>query len=363
MDLWSEKNKKKKILYLTNIESPYRTAFFNEFSKACELTVLYEREKSKNRNEKWAKSITAQYKKLCFGGLNISNENAFSLRFILEIFHSYDEIIVGCYNSPIQMVAILLMRLLHKKYIVNIDGEVFITNSGMKSYFKKFFLQGADKYLVAGEVSARHVKHIFPKATVIPYKFSSLFENEIKQNVMKSKVENRGGFVLVVGQYFDYKGLDVAVKVAKRDKSIQYKFVGMGNRTDLFLKEQDIKDITNVEVIPFLTKEELEKEYRTCAMFLLPSKQECWGLVINEAASFGTPIVSTWGSGAAVEFLAESEFSCFLADANDEESLYEKICKLMHYDNKELYSSYLIKKSMEYTIEENVKAYMMAINN
>lgn len=33
-----------KILWLTNIPSPYRVKFFNELGKKCELTVLFEKE-------------------------------------------------------------------------------------------------------------------------------------------------------------------------------------------------------------------------------------------------------------------------------------------------------------------------------
>ena len=40
----------KRILYLTNIQVPYRVRFFNELSKKCDLTVLYERSQSGNRN-------------------------------------------------------------------------------------------------------------------------------------------------------------------------------------------------------------------------------------------------------------------------------------------------------------------------
>ena len=39
-------DKHKKILYISNIEVPYRVSFFNEFAKHCDLTVLYERKKS-----------------------------------------------------------------------------------------------------------------------------------------------------------------------------------------------------------------------------------------------------------------------------------------------------------------------------
>lgn len=56
--------KKQKILYITNIENPYRNLFFNKLSKECDLTVLYERKKTSVRNNKWAKSIEGKYKKI-----------------------------------------------------------------------------------------------------------------------------------------------------------------------------------------------------------------------------------------------------------------------------------------------------------
>lgn len=56
---------------------------------------------------------------------------------------------------------------------------------------------------------------------------------------------------------------------------------------------------------------------------VLHSRQECWGLVINEAASFGTPIVSTYSCGAIVEFLND-KYSEFMAKPNNPEDLYQK---------------------------------------
>ena len=42
-----------RVLYLANIPSPYRVDFFNELGKKCELTVLFETQNSKERDEKW----------------------------------------------------------------------------------------------------------------------------------------------------------------------------------------------------------------------------------------------------------------------------------------------------------------------
>ena len=94
----------KKVLYLTNIEVPYRVCFFNELAKHCDLTVLYERKKSSNRNNEWSKSEKHIFKSKYLNGIKIKAENAFSFGILKEIFSDYDVVIVGCYNSPVQKI-------------------------------------------------------------------------------------------------------------------------------------------------------------------------------------------------------------------------------------------------------------------
>lgn len=280
----------------------------------------------------------------------------FSLKIIKKLFEGYDRIIIGCYNSPVQMLLIMLMKILRKPYILNLDGEIFADGSNLKSKIKRFFLKGADKYLVAGEKSAQSVRAVVGDKEIVPYYFSSLSEAELKKNAQTDI--KREKFVLVVGQYLDVKGIDVALNAAKMNEDICYKFIGMGNKTDEFIKKYCPDRQENIEFIPFLQKEELEEEYKKCAAFVLPSRQECWGLVINEAASFGTPIVSTWGSGAAVEFLAD-EYSRYLAVAGDSKSLYNCLTELLGSDNSR-YSRYLKEKSSFYSIENGLKAHITA---
>ena len=345
----------KKVLYISNTEVPYRVRFFNELAQHCDLTVLYERKKTSTRNNIWAKSIEKGYCVKYLHGIQIRGESTFSFGVLAEIVRNYDVIIVGCYNSPVQMMAILVMRLFKIPYMLNLDGEIFIQDDGFKSRMKRFFLSGADKYLVAGEKAAESVCEIVGDEEVIPYYFSSLSEKEIQKNGNIAQYTERDETILVVGQYLEYKGLDVALEAARLDQSIKYKFVGMGNRTELFRKENQIPE--NVEIIPFLQKMELEQEYRNCAMLVLPSRQECWGLVINEAASFGMPIVSTWGSGAAVEFLAE-RYPQFLAKPGDSEALLRCIRHCRAHEEVAVYQAHLLEKAAKYTIEKSVQAHL-----
>lgn len=351
----------KKVLYLTNIEVPYRVLFFNELAKHCDLTVLYESKSSGRRNKDWAKSVQKKHNAKYLEYKKVSRYSLDIRGVLKEIRAGYDWVIVGCYNSPSQMLAILAMRLLRIPYMINLDGEPFLKEAGMKKYFKRFFLKGAKKYLVAGEQAGRSLEIIVDRKKIIPYYFSTLSVQEIAAHRRIAQDSKREKTVLVVAQYLYCKGLDLVLDAARMDLSVPYKLVGMGNRTDEFLKDYENQIPENVEIIPFLQKADLEKEYQKSAMLVLPSRKECWGLVINEAASFATPIVSTWGSGAAVELLAE-EYPQYLAQPGDAVSLYSCIRKVWDASDNDAYGMFLLQKNSAYNVENSAKRHAEALS-
>lgn len=334
----------KKVLYITNIAVPYRVRFFNELAKHCHLTVLYESRKYQQRDRIWADSEPVAHR-ACYlpGDLpKIAKER-------------YDAIILGCYQTPAQITVNLLLRLGKVPFLINLDGEPFLEGKGIKIWGKRFALSGAAGYLTAGEKAAQSLKAIAGEKKITPYYFSSLFRQE---TCREGKFRDRTDTVLVVGQYFPYKGLDVALEAARMDSAIFYRFVGLGRRTEKFLREQAVPD--NVEVIPFLQKQDLEEEYRRCAVLVLPSRRECWGLVVNEAAAFGTPIVSTWGSGAAVEFLGE-KYPQYLAPPEAAGELLHCIRLCLRSGEREACGAFLREKGKHYFIERSVQAHLAAL--
>ncbi len=337
----------KRILYITVKRVPYRTRFFNKLSESCDLTVAYESSAVQHRNGKWTASEELKHKAIFLdkeGSIIFSYLKLFKL-----LKDDWDVIIIGCCNLGMERWLTLYLRFMRIPFVLNFDGESFFKGNSLKARVKRWFVKGASFYLIAGEKSKSNLQKIVKKQ-VSSYYFSSLYEKEIAASPFG--VPQRESFVLVVGQYFSYKGMDVMLKVALKDQSIKYKFVGMGVRQDLFLSDFDISEVPNIEFIPFLQKAELEEEYKKCALFVLPSRQECWGLVINEAASFGTPIVSTWGSGAAVEFLKD-DYPQYLAKPGDEDSLYNAI-QLCLSEPTEEYGKFLVSKARCYTIERMV---------
>ena len=116
----------KRVLYLTNIEVPYRVLFFNGLAKQCDLTVVYERRRSANRDSKWAGSKTKNYRVEYLDGKNIGDEYGFSWRILNLVKRPWDEIVVGCYNSKVQILAMAYMRMRQIPFTINLDGEPFI---------------------------------------------------------------------------------------------------------------------------------------------------------------------------------------------------------------------------------------------
>ena len=355
-------DKNSRVLYISNIEVPYRNKFFNLLSKNCDLTVLYEREQSSNRDSGWVKSEQSIYKKEYLSGIQHGREQTFSFAILKYIFRKYDRIIVGCFNDPVQMLAIIAMKITRKKYYVNVDGKMFDTGNIIKRKLRQFFIRGAKGYFCAGEVASQYlIKFVGEDKPIYPYLFSSLDETDLSQvEHVDPSVRNRR--ILVIGQYEEYKGLDIAAKVAKLTPNFEYTFVGMGHKAELFRNYVTENKIDNIQIIPFLQKEDLNQLYKTYGLLILPSRQECWGLVINEAAAYGMPIVSTWGSGAAEEFLSP-QYADFLAESEDVDSLRKCVEAYWKSSDKEKanYSGYLFERSRKYCIEENVQSFIRGL--
>lgn len=268
--------------------------------------------------------------------------------------------VVGYYNSPRQTAAISRMRRTRIPYAVNSDGHLF-ESRGIKGLVRRRVLRGADAYLVAGEKSVPSIRReVGRDALVAPHPFSSLTEARVAELAsMQANLEE--GRVLLVGQFLPYKGIDVALDtLAGLSQELRIRLVGTGKRSREAEAHVASKGMRNVEVIPFLQPDDLFEEYLRADLFVLPSRQECWGLLANEAAACGCPIVSTWGSGAAIEFLSR-DYPQFRAEPNSAESLALSIKRALNAATVtcEEYSLFLKQTAARYTIEQTVCSHLL----
>jgi glycosyltransferase involved in cell wall biosynthesis len=80
----------------------------------------------------------------------------------------------------------------------------------------------------------------------------------------------------------------------------------------------------HVRFVGAVTQEETVALYRDADVFVLPSRSEPWGMVLNEAAAAGLPLVATDGVGAAYDLLRDGE-NGFRVPVGDVDALREAL--------------------------------------
>lgn len=336
------------VLYLTNYPVPYRVEFFNQLADAVDLTVWYESSATDLRDEEWQHSNAIRH--CC-----LTREDA-SLGKLLRC-RDFDLVVVGCYNEHFGLEAIMRLKMAGRKYVINVDGEYF-DGPGIKKRIRDLMVKDADGYLIAGEKTGAALRRLVGEDKVRSYHFSSLCRREVEQNA--SERWREGESYLCVGQYAQYKGLDVLVDAFVQIPDEKLTIIGSSSKTDELRAYIDSVGACNIDVVPFLQKEELGCRYRNCKAFILPSRQECWGLVMNEAASFGAPIIATRGVGAARDFLVGN--SPLLVNPESPRDLVRAVSYYGSLDAavKTALSDDLLVRSSGYTIERTVEEHTTA---
>ena len=362
-----------KILWLTNIPSPYRVDFFNELGKYCRLTVLFERRASAERDASWEKFNIENFKAIFLKGKNIGVAEAFcpSVKKYLKK-GEYDHIVVTNFSNLTGMCAIRYMKKKHIPYEIESDGAFAGTGKGIKEKLKKYFLSGAERYFsTADEHDKYYLTYGAEKEKVVRYPFSSICECDIvdtvisheKKHQLKQELGIKEKFSIISVGRFSYlngygKGYDVLLKAATQlSPDVGWYVIG-GAPTLEFIKMREELRLTNVHFIDFLDKKQLLKYYRSADVFTLMTIGEAWGLVINEAMAQGLPIISTDRCIAALEMIQDGK-NGYVIPVGDVDTLVEKI-KIVLQDEElvqDMGACALI-KIREYTIEEMAKRHM-----
>lgn len=348
-----------KILYITNLPSPYRVEFFNKLSKYCDLTVLIERKKANDRNDKWFNE-KINFKAIFLKSKKLGNESSLSFEIIKYLKCDYHIIILGGYSSPTDMIASLYMKLHKIPYVLNADGGFINYNEKkINMYIKRFFISSAKYWLSSGKETNKYLIYYgAKKKNIYNFPFTSLNKSDILTNPI-SKYEKlllkqeKGIFeervILSIGRYIYIKGFDWMINAYKElDKNTGvYIIGGVPSQEYIDLKEKN--NMYNLHFVDFQNKSEILKWYRLADIFVLPTRGDVWGLVINEAMSQGLPVITTNRCIAGLEMI-ESGTNGYIVPVGDERALLNVTNNLLK-SNIDYIATKNIEKSQYYTLE------------
>jgi len=198
----------------------------------------------------------------------------------------------------------------------------------LKRYFSHAWVAGPMQYEYARRLGFEKKKIIFNLLSADIKKWNSAYDRYIKGKSMRYP-----HVFLYVGRFEKVKGLDLLINVWNRlygkRKDWRLKIIGCGSM------EKSLKNYNDVDVLEFLHPNKLVNEIENAGCFVLPSRHEPWGVVLQEFAAGGLPILCSDACGAATMFLINN-MNGFSFASGDEESLKKQMEKVMELKDWEL---------------------------
>lgn len=361
-----------RVLYITNIPSPYRVDYFNELGRHCDLTVAFESVGHKDRDKSWLSFKNTNFKSIFLKEFKLVKGASLSFGY-KKLFKNgnFDKIILCNFTS---LTGIFCVRFLkHKRigYYLEADGAFAKNGKGLKERIKRHIISGAKGYFsTSKECDNYFLKYGADSNLIYRYKFTSLFKNDIcnevlsferKATLRKELNIKEDKVVLAVGQFIHRKGFDVLIKSMKNlDDDVGVYIVG-AEATEEYIRLKEDLSLKNLHFVGFKLKNDLKKYYFASDVFVLPTREDVWGLVINEAMACGLPIISTKKCIAGLELIKDN-CNGYIVDVDDIDSLSVAIKNVL---NDEELRTKMAKNSLDviqdYTFEQMVQDHLNVI--
>jgi phosphatidyl-myo-inositol dimannoside synthase len=232
-----------------------------------------------------------------------------------------DAVAVGGWNQPAFWLALAYCRVRRVPLLVWIESTARDARSGATpiALARRALVRGAAGAFVPGTAAAAY-------ARALGIELVELAPNAIDASIFERAAVDRSGrercTFLYVGRLDPEKGIDTLLE-AFRD--VPGELVLVGDGTDA----ARLRDLAGPRVRFEGSKDRdaLVVDYARADVFVLPSRSEPWGMVLNEAASAGLPLVATEESGAAHD-LIEDGSNGFRVSADDVGALRDRLTRL-----------------------------------
>ena len=307
----------KKVLFLSNVPAPYRVNFFNELGKLVDLTVIFEAKTTPfsafNYNLDQKLNFTAIF--LSEGDIRERREDWKILPFLKR--GVYDLVVVTNYGYATEAIAILALKARGILYEMELDGGVLRSENILARAVKRLLVCGAARYWSTGEQTDHFFETLgVPKEKIVRYPFSSIYEHEIvprpyseaeKQIAKQALNIPYRRMVLSVGRALHLKGFDLLIRAAARLPEDTGVYIVGGAPLPEWLNLAKEVGFDRLHFVKYAPKELVQAYYRAADAFVLATRGDVWGLVVNEAMANALPVITTEGCVAGCEMIQNGE--------------------------------------------------------
>ena len=358
------------VVIITNIPAPYRVDLFHYIQKISSnyhFTIIYTSDNEDNR--KW----TVDYKKI--------NDSIFLQAKILKIKKRYDykyihfpsklgkelskinpDIVIAFEYNPAALLSLNWSKKNNKKFVHLTDGTINSEKNinYIQKLCRKYIIKHADAFLASSTLSKEKIISYGADSSKI---FVSLLTVDInKYSFKREMLEPKE--ILYVGSLIQRKGLDLLFDALRHvHHPFHLSVIGDGIELDNLKKIVNTYNMSDsVTFYGFMEGKELQEKYKKSRFFVLPTREDCYGLVLLEAMCSSLPIICSKNADGAIDLIKHG-FSGYIVDPNNSIKMAAYIDELLI--NTELVKT-MSRESYEYSKEFSFdgvsKAYFEALD-
>jgi glycosyltransferase involved in cell wall biosynthesis len=327
-----------RILIVTEIPAPFRIPLFNALAAVpdVELHVCFLAEHDPRRSYRVHRDEFA-FEHVVIPGRSLRRDGRWIVlsRGVLRLLRRVDPdvVVIGGWNQPAFWQVLSTTRLMRVPSLLWVEstGRDARVRGPLASGARSVALRLSSGFLVPGRASRQYLQELGVAEERIVTAPNAVdlrsFEDRVKAarhdlGELRRSLLLDGLVFLYAGRLDPEKGLDILIE-AMRDVPATAVLIGSGSL------EAKLRALggDRIRFIGQLDRDDLPPWYAAADAFVLPSRSEPWGMVLNEAAAAGLPIVATTAVGAAYD-LVEPGVNGFRVPVDDVAALAEALRRL-----------------------------------
>lgn len=260
----------------------------------------------------------------------------------------YDALLLHGYNYAANLIAFLAAKSAGIPVIVRSETHLELRRSRVKRVMRDSLLRLAYRWVNAffaigtanrayyAELGAKPDSVFFVPYTVDNDRFiaqATITTEERNQVRKKLGIRSNETVILYASKLMRRKHPDDLLRAVKalHDEGIEASLliVGTGEMEAELRAYADENRMRNVHFAGFLNQTELPKVFAASDVFVLPSENEPWGLIVNEAMCAGLPLVVSSEVGCVADLLTDG-INGYKINAGDVQSLTSALRRLLN---------------------------------
>lgn len=303
--------KNQKVVIIHNTISPHVLPVFSALAKDLRLTVLFCSEKESNRS--WNEKPSGfKYEVLKSKKIELQGSDLFTLFITSDVTKKIEKlkpdlVILAGWDLPAYYIAALYCKYKKIPYIVW-SGSTKHELSWRRTVSRplvELLLHGAAGYIAYGMRARNYLLQLGCRADKVQIAYNSVeLKNYIKPTnsqkkfassiIKKYKLENKK-VVLFYGQLIERKNpgllVSTVAELQKKYPQLALLLIGRGKLKKALQDQIISEDIKHAVVIDDPGDRNMPGIFAAADIFVLPSKEEVWGLVVNQAMAAKLPVI------------------------------------------------------------------------